>query len=156
MDIGSGPGQHSKYFKDKDLQVTCIDISPNMVDACKARGIEAYEMDLYSLNFEEETFDAIWSMNCLLHVPKSSLGSVLHNIKKIMKSGGYFYLGVYGGYDFEGIWEEDSYIPNRFFSFYPDEEIKEVVRKEFEIISFDVIPMEGMRNDYQSIILRKG
>jgi hypothetical protein len=94
-------------------------------------------------------------MNSLLHVPKSSLVSVLNNIKQIIKSGGYFYIWVYGGYNFEGVWDEDPYSPNRFFSFYQDEEIKEVVSKEFEIIHFDIVPMGGMRADYQSIILRK-
>jgi Holliday junction resolvasome RuvABC ATP-dependent DNA helicase subunit len=48
-------------------------------------------------------------------------------------------MGVYGGYNFEGAWDEDPYSPNRFFSFYQDEEIKEVVSKEFEIIRFDIV-----------------
>lgn len=155
LDIESGPGQHSKYFTDKDIKATCVDISPNMVAACREKGLEAYVMDFYSLDFEEERFNAVWSMNSLLHVPKSSLELVINNIKQIIKSGGYFYMGVYGGYNFEGVWDEDPYIPNRFFSFYQDEEIKEVVSKGFEIINFDIVPMEGMTADYQSIILRK-
>jgi SAM-dependent methyltransferase len=155
MDLGSGPGQHGKFFKDKGLAVTCVDISANMIEACKEKGLDACVMDLYSLDFDDATFDAIWSMNCLLHVPKSSLGPVLHNIKRVMKQGGYFYMGVYGGYQHEGIWEEDPYTPHRFFSFYEDNEIKKVVSKEFEIIQFVTVPMEGMTTDYQSIILKK-
>lgn len=155
LDIGSGPGHHSKYFTDKGLKVICTDISSNMVRACREKGLEAYVMDFYSLDFGEERFDAVWSMNCLLHVPKSSLVSVLNNIKKILKPGGYFYMGVYGGYDFEGVWEGDPYTPNRFFSFYENEEIKKVVSREFEIINFEIVPMEGKKEEYQSIILRK-
>ncbi|MBP1990601.1 class I SAM-dependent methyltransferase [Paenibacillus eucommiae] len=155
LDIGSGPGQHSMYFKQKGLNAACVDISPNMVNACKEKGLEAYVMDLYALDFGERVFDAVWSMNCLLHVPKSSLELVLRNIKAFLKPGGYFYLGVYGGYDFEGIWEDDPYSPNRFFSFYEDEELKKAVSSEFELVHFESLPMEGMSTDYQSLVLRK-
>jgi SAM-dependent methyltransferase len=155
LDLGSGPGKHGLYFKDNGLDVTCIDLSPNMIEACQAKGLDARVMDLYNLDFEEGTFDAVWSMNCLLHVPKNTLEAVLHDIKRVMKPGGYFYMGVYGGYQHEGVWEEDPYTPHRFFSFYEDEAIKKVVSRVFEIVRFEHIPMEGMNTDYQSMILKK-
>jgi len=42
-------------------------------------------------------------MNSLLHVPKSDLPRVLTSIDSVLDDGGLFYMGVYGGEDFEVI-----------------------------------------------------
>lgn len=155
LDLGSGPGKQGKIFKDKGIDVTCIDISEEMVKACRERGLKSYVIDFYNLSFEKETFDAAWAMNTLLHVPKNSINEVLQNIKKILKTNGIFYLGLYGGYDFEGIWEDDFYEPKRFFAFYNDKKVKEIVSKYFDIIEFNIIQIEERKPHYQSLILRK-
>lgn len=155
LDVGAGSGQHGKYLSDCGLEVTCIDISPKMIEVCKNKGLEAYVMDFYSIDFPEETFDAIWSMNALLHVPKKSLDVVLTNIKKVLKPGGYFYFGLYGGYESEGVWEEDFYEPKRFFSFYEHEEIQKKVNSVFEMVDFHIIRTESMTMDYQAMVLKK-
>lgn len=155
LDLGSGPGKQGRIFKDNGIDVTCIDISEEMVQACKTKSLKAYEMDFYNLNFENESFDVVWSMNTLLHVPKNSIDKVLSNIKRILKPNGICYIGIYGGYDFEGIWQEDSYNPKRFFSFYNDNRIKEIVEKHFDIEQFDIVLIEDSKLHYQTLILRK-
>ena len=67
-------------------------------------------------------------------------------------------MGVYGGHDSEGIWDEDSYRPKRFFSFFDDAHIKNLVSKIFDIVSFKRITIEEITSSglhYQSVILRK-
>ena len=66
-------------------------------------------------------------------------------------------MGVHGGYDFEGVWEEDAYEPKRFFSFYDDEHLKEVLNKVFDINSFKQITPGDSNSDlhFQSLTLRK-
>ena len=134
VDVGAGTGQQGQYLKEHGHEVTCIDLSSEMVQRCKARGLDAYEMDFYAIDFPPASFDAAWSMNTLLHVPKSSFRKVFLNIKNVLKQDGLFYFGMYGGKDFEGIWEEDIYEPNRFFSFYEHEAIKEKAGDLFEIV----------------------
>lgn len=155
LDIGAGSGQHGKYLLDHNMDVTCIDLSPNMVETCRAKGIKAEVMDYYTLNFDAESFDAVWAMNTLLHVPKVSLPAVLKNIHTVLSEDGMFYMGVYGGKDSEGVWEHDSYVPKRFFSFYTNDDILEVVSPLFEIVNFHVIPEAGGSMDFQSLLLRK-
>ncbi|WP_158217642.1 class I SAM-dependent methyltransferase [Lottiidibacillus patelloidae] len=77
LDLGAGPGLQSLYFQQLNIQVTAIDLSSEMVRLCKEKGISAHEMDLSNLQFENGTFDAVWSMNSLLHVPKKSLRPIL-------------------------------------------------------------------------------
>ncbi|MBD0383030.1 class I SAM-dependent methyltransferase [Paenibacillus sedimenti] len=155
LDLGSGPGHQATYLQEHGCDVTCVDLSEEMVRICKDKGLEAYTMDFYSLDLEPETFDAVWTMNALLHVPKQSLKQVLVGIERVLKPNGLLYLGMYGGYESEGIWEEDSYRPQRFFAFYDDEHIQRIVGEVFEIEQFRVLPMEGMTVHYQSIIARK-
>ena len=154
LEIGAGHGRDSAYFQSKGLKVVCIDFSPEMVKLCRAKNLEAYQMDFYNLNFAPGSFDAIWALNCLLHVNKSSLPTILENIKGVLKPGGIFFLGLYGGYDFEGIWDGDHYEPKRFFSFYTDEQLQEVVQRYFTITYFKCIPVNE-RVHFQSMILKK-
>lgn len=155
LDIGAGAGLYGKYFKNNGLEVTCIDISSSMIKLCKEKGLNAYVMDFYNLKFEKNYFDVIWSLNTLLHVPKKSIEEVLKNIKRVLKPNGLFYLGLYGGDNFEGIWKEDIYEPKRFFSFYKDEMIKELVQKYFEIESFETIKINNGHMKFQSILAKR-
>jgi SAM-dependent methyltransferase len=112
-------------------------------------------MDMVDLDFPDASFDAVYALNSLLHLTKAELPAVLQNIRRVLKANGLFFLGTYGGYDFEGVWEQDSYDPKRFFSFHSDEGIRQVVTKYFTLLSFQQI-MPGDNNiHFQSLILRK-
>jgi len=154
LDLGAGSGVYGKYFENNGLEVTCIDLSSGMIKLCKEKGLYAHIMDFYNLEFEENSFDVIWSLNTLLHVPKKSIEKIFKNIKRVLKPNGLFYLGLYGGDDFEGIWEEDFYEPKRFFSFYKDEMIKELVQKYFEIESFESVKVDNRHMRFQSILAK--
>ena len=155
LEVGAGHGRDSKFFQENGFQVTCIDLSPEMVRLCQQKGLDARLMDMIDLDFPAHSFDAVYSLNSLLHLPKKEFPIVLQNIRKILKANGLFFLGMYGGYDFEGIWEMDSYIPKRFFSFHSDEGLKHAVTESFELLSFrPIIPGDGALH-FQSLILRK-
>lgn len=158
LEIGAGTGHDSLYFQNQGLATISTDLSPEMVQLCIEKGLTAKVMDFAQLDFPDEYVDSIWSLNCLLHVPKSEIKAVLEELKRVLKPSGLFYLGVYGGEDYEGIWEEDSYTPKRFFSFFADETIKPLLSQFFQIEYFHIVPKEeiGGNFHFQSIILRKG
>lgn len=155
LDVGAGAGQHSEYLTSKGFDVHCIDNSAEMVQFCRARNLTATVMDFYSMEFPDAAFDAVWSMNALLHVPKKSLPIVLEGIHRIMKPGGLCYLGLYGGHDHEGIWENDPYMPQRFFSFFTHEGIREAAGADFEIVDFHIVEMPQSSVDFHSMVLRR-
>lgn len=155
LDIGAGTGIYGQIFKKAGFDVTCIDISPKMIQSCEEKGLNAIVMDLSNLNFKEESFDTVWSMNSLLHIPNNDIERVLVNIKEVLKNEGIFYFGIYGGYDSEGIWEDDSCNPKRFFSFYTNENLKYIVNKFFKVISFNNVKLKNNNLIYQSLILQK-
>ncbi len=155
LEIGAGPGHFGAYFRDLGLDVTCTDLSPAMVALCRAKGLRAYVMDFLNLDFPPASFDAVFAMNCLLHVPSADLERVLASIRRLLRPNGLFFYGVYGGYSFEGIWPEDHHQPNRYFTFYEDDELRRRVSGLFDEVSFRAISIEGdSESHFQSLILR--
>ena len=154
LDLGAGSGLYAKYLADAGLNVTCIDLSESMVNLCKKKELEAYVMDFYNLDFKENQFDIVWSLNTLLHVPNQELDLVLEGIRRVLKPSGLFYLGLYGGEDTEGIYEMDSYRPKRFFSLYKEETIQEKIGRYFFIEKFQVIQVNHHDMKFYSMIIR--
>jgi SAM-dependent methyltransferase len=59
LDVGCGAGSHSLYLqKEKNLDVTAIDISTNAIKACQLRGVKNAKVQNI-LDFENEKFDTI-------------------------------------------------------------------------------------------------
>jgi SAM-dependent methyltransferase len=142
--------KYDRYANDRDKR----EIAPWRVQE-RDHLITIFIMDFYHLGFREASFDAIWALNCLLHVSKKDLRKVLQGIKTVLKPRGLFYLGMWGGIEFEGVWENDSYIPQRFFAFYPDQRLQAVVADFFEVLYFRPISIEGRELHFQSMILGK-
>jgi len=154
LEIGAGTGQDSVFFADNQLDVIAIDLSSAMVELCRAKGIDARVMDLLHLDFPAESFDAAYAMNCLLHVPNVDLPASLAAIAAVLRPGGLFFLGVYGGNGSEGVAEWDhQHDPPRFFSWRTDEQLQEFARGSFEIVDFHVVGSDEYR--FQSLTLRK-
>jgi SAM-dependent methyltransferase len=110
-------------------------------------------MDFLHLGFPPDSFDAVYALNCLLHVPNADLPAVLEAIRTVLRPGGMFFLGVYGGPGTEGVAEDDVHDPPRFFSWRTDEQIEEFALRSFEIVDFHVIDVGELR--FQSLTLRR-
>jgi cyclopropane fatty-acyl-phospholipid synthase-like methyltransferase len=154
LEIGAGTGLHGKYFQNNGLDVICTDLSPNMVACCQEKGLQAYTMDFLNLDFPSQSFDAVFAMNCLLHVPRRDLPQVLKGIRELLNPKGLFYWGQYGGIEQEGVYDEDHYSPKRFFSFLTDEQFTDYAARYFELFSFNRINLEGDEMHYHRMILR--
>jgi SAM-dependent methyltransferase len=154
LELGAATGADAAFFVEKGFDVVCIDLSPEMVRRCRNKGLTAHVMDVGDLRFEAGTFDAVYAKNCLVHVPKAELETALGAIARVLRPGGLFYLSMYGGREFEGVWEGDSWEPKRFFSFHTDESLRRAVTRSFEICSFERISEGFSGHHYQSLILR--
>jgi SAM-dependent methyltransferase len=156
LDIGAGTGLHGEFFQDQGMRVVCTDLSPEMVKRCSDKGLEAYVMDFLHLDVPRDSFDAVFAMNCLLHVPKENLPQALKEIQRILRKNGIFYWGQYGGVEKDGVYEGDHYVPKRYFSFVTDEWLRTLVRELFDVVSFRTIELEEEEDfHFQSLILRK-
>jgi SAM-dependent methyltransferase len=136
LEIGAGTGDDSLFFQDHGMEVTCTDLSPENVRRCLSKGLNAIELDFKNLGFPSSSFDAIYAMNCLLHAPQKDFEVILESIYDLLKPTGLFFLGQYGGREFEGSYPEDHYNPKRFFSFLTDAQIQRLAGAKFKIEHF--------------------
>jgi SAM-dependent methyltransferase len=153
LEIGAGTGQDSAFFQDHGLQVVATDLSAAMVAYCRKKGIDARVMDFLHLDFPAGSFDAVYALNCLLHVPNADLPVVLQAIREILRPGGLFFLGAYGGQGDEGVDEDDSHDPPRFFSWRTDEQIQQFARQAFDVVDFHVVGRDEIH--FQSLTLSR-
>jgi SAM-dependent methyltransferase len=153
LEIGAGTGQDAAFFAANGLDVTATDLSPEMVARCRAKGLRAHVMDFLRLDFPADSFDAVHAMNCLLHVPDADLPAVLATVARLLRPAGLFFVGVYGGWDGEGVWDGDSHTPPRFFSNWSDARLQEFSRRDFEVVDFHTSGTGQER--FQSLTLRR-
>jgi len=153
LEIGAGPGHDSAFFAGHGLQVVATDLSPAMVGFCRQKGLDAHVMDFLHLDFPAGSFDAVHALNCLLHVPNADLPEVLAAIRAVLRPGGWFYMGVYGGNGHEGPTRDDLHEPARFFSWRTDEQIRGYAIRYFGLFDFHVI--EPGQLHFQSLTMRR-
>ncbi len=154
LEVGAGPGHDSLYFQEQGLRVLCTDLSPDMVERCQAKGLDARVADFLSLGVPPASFDAVYALNCLLHVPTTDLPRVLTAISEVLVPGGLLYVGTWGGKDEEGPVDDPRYPVPRFFAFRSDQVMRELLAEQFDILSFAAVDMAN-DNRFQSFMLQK-
>ena len=84
IEFGAGAGQDAVELMTAGLNVVAMDLSPENVEKCRARGIDAHVGDFYSLDLPDGGYEAGWAMSTLLHVPDSDLDQVLAEIIRVL------------------------------------------------------------------------
>ena len=154
LEIGAGTGRHGLWFQDAGMQVLCTDASPEMVAHCRQSGLRAEVQDFLSL-WVPSPVSAVFSMNCLLHVPLADLPAVLAAIDRCLEPGGLVFWGQYGGSRREGTRDDDHYVPKRFFSSQTDEELLATAAERFELVEFHTVSLDwDDGNHFQALTLR--
>lgn len=87
LDVGCGDGALTASIVARGADVVGVDSSPSLVEAARARGIDARAMDVYALPFREE-FDAAFSNAALHWMLEPDLA--LANISRALKPRGRF------------------------------------------------------------------
>lgn len=154
LEVGAGPGHDSRYFQEQGLRVLCTDLSPAMVELCKAKGLDARVADFLSLGVPPASRDAVYALNCLLHVPTPDMPRVLEAISEVLVPGGLLYAGTWGGDNEEGPVADPRYPAPRFFAFRSDQVMRQLLGERFDILSFTVFESAG-DGRFQSFMLQK-
>ncbi len=94
LDLGCGDGRLTKALQDLGIVVTGVDYSDNLVQAAKALGLVAEQMDAHELTFTNE-FNAVFS-NAALHWMKQP-EKVIAGVKRALKPNGRF-VAEFGGH----------------------------------------------------------
>lgn len=88
LDLGCGDGQLTVRLAATGAQVTGADLSPEMVAAARARGLDAQTANAEALPFADSSFDAVFS-NAALHWVRDH-DAMQAQVHRVLKPGGRF------------------------------------------------------------------
>jgi SAM-dependent methyltransferase len=98
LDLGCGPGRDLAHFRKAGFRVIGLDYSLNLLRiAVNVSGQRVVVGDLGMPPFATGTFDAVWAIASLLHVPRHHIGSVLPGIRRLLKPSGVFVASIREG-----------------------------------------------------------
>lgn len=101
LEIGCGPGNISRYLLTKrpDLNITGIDVAPNMVALAKQNNPSAQfqVMDAQSINSLQTHFDAIIVGFCLPYLDREAVQKLIKDAAQILNKNGVLYLSTIEG-----------------------------------------------------------
>lgn len=153
LDVGSGPGRDAFILKQGGLDVTCLDASKTMIKLAREKGLESVLGDFNEIPFPDESFDGVWAYTSLLHIPKAEIEKPLDEIRRVLKPGGIFGLGLIEG-ETEGYKEIGGIDATRWFSFYKKDEVIGLLGKnDFEILYFE--QFKPKTKNYLNFIAKK-
>jgi len=98
LDAGAGTGRHAYYAARDDADVVAVDIGP-AVDVARLNTVDlpnvlAVQADLYDLPFAEGTFDFVYSIGVLHHLPDPP--AAFRELLRVLRPGGEVAVYLYG------------------------------------------------------------
>lgn len=101
LDVGCGTGNFSVKLAQRGCKVVGIDISDEMLDIARSKAklknlnIEFHNMDVYNLAFEDNSFDAVFSMAAFEFINRPA--AALDEMMRVVKDEGQVLIGTISG-----------------------------------------------------------
>lgn len=162
LDVGCAGGVKTQYLVERELNVTGIDFSENMIKIAKERVPQANFLvyDMNAMDSFEGMYDGIYLSAVILHVPKDQIVALLRKIVKHLKDGGYLYIAVKEKREHEPeeeikVENELGYTYERFFSYFLVDEVIQYLNIAGLHMTTAILTTAGRRNWIQ-VIGKKG
>lgn len=143
LDAGCANGRDVGYFLKQGYQVTGIDLCDPFLKLAKQDYPEVtfLKMDFRQLTFKDRSFNAIWAMASLLHIPKEEIPDTLKGFYRILKPKGIFLVSVMEG-SFNSLRENPKLNwPERHFSDFQRNELQSLLKDAgFKILRLSLKP----------------
>lgn len=152
-DIGIGNGFTLKFFYNKGVRTTGVDISPYLVNyfnevfTAEKMNIELTEADITKSNFGEGIYDLVTCFDVLEHLPDEGLNVAIKNIASSLKPEGILIGTVPLG---ENLEDTRVICPDCGYKFHPNghhqsfqsfDDIKKMLNSYFEVLKFGEVPV---------------
>jgi ubiquinone/menaquinone biosynthesis C-methylase UbiE len=130
LDAGCGPGRDVEYFMEDGLQAIGVDLSLGQIKEAKKRVPkgEFKKSDFRKMSFKDGSFDGVWSVTSLIHLPKTEVEKSLKEFNRVLDKKGIVYISVKQGEGSEIVKKEKYNNEPRTIYFYGQQEMEELVR----------------------------
>jgi len=157
LDVGLGPGVDAVALAAEGMSVSGVDLSSEHVRLARGAGIDAYVAAAQEMPFADSSFDAIWCVSVLMHMPDADLHDALDEFTRVLRPRGVAALGMWGGDGTTGVNPDDTIYPPRYFNWRTDDAMQAAIGAHATIEKFDtwsVTWREDLDLTYQWCIAR--
>lgn len=121
LDLGCGPGFYAAWLAARGFTVRAVDASAEMVALAAALpGVNARQARFDEID-AEGAYDGIWANFSLLHAPRTDLPAHLARLRRALRPGGLFHIGMKLGSG------EGADRIGRFYAYYGEEELLDLL-----------------------------
>ena len=132
-EVGCGAGRDGLALVGSGCAYTGVDLSPAAVRICRERGLAAVEGSATDLPFAPDSFDAVWSMSTLMHLPGDGFTLAIHELSRVARRGAIVEIGVWG-HTTNREWTSPD---GRYFNHRTDDQLHDELQALGDVVSFD-------------------
>lgn len=118
LDLGCGPGNAAGWLATQGHHALATDASPEMIALAAAYPGVTAQLATFDDLTQVAEFDGIYANFSLLHLPKDAFAQALTSVKRALKPGGIFHLGLKQG---KGSGRDHL---GRYYSYYTEAELE--------------------------------
>ena len=133
LEVGCGAGRDGVILSESGCAYAGVDLSPAAVQTCRDRGLNAVEASAIDLPFNDDSFDAAWSMSTLMHLPGDGFARAIQELGRVVRSGGMVEIGVWGHTSSREWTSPDG----RYFNHRSDEQFQHDLDVLGNVVAFD-------------------
>ncbi len=157
LDLGCGPGQDSRYLRQRGLHVVGLDLTQPFLQRARRRSpkLPLVQADIQYLPFSPESFGGIWAAASLIHLPKTTLKQVLRQVRALIRPSGIlaatFLHGKGAGF------LPDQWIPGRYMCKWLKPELQKVFQQAgWHIISLQTVSNRERKGRWLNVMAKRG
>lgn len=162
LDAGCGSGRDTMLFLQGGFDATGIDLSSGLIEEAKKENPECKFLvgDMRHLPFPNNDFDGVWASASLLHFEtRQDVEKSIQEFNRVLKKHGILYVSVklQTGKEKTGLEEDKRFTEPRFFQYFTQDEIHELIKDGGFTISISTIEQSRSRADIKwvQIIAKK-
>lgn len=130
-DMGCGPGQVARYLHERGARACGVDLSAGMVERARSLhpDIPFTQGDMLALDdVADDSYGGVAAFYSIIHVPRSSVGRALLELKRVLRPSGVLLLAFHVGRETVHREEWWGKAVSLDFNFFEPEEIKEQLK----------------------------
>jgi SAM-dependent methyltransferase len=154
LEVGTGPGRDAGAFVAAGLATFGVDLSHEFAVFAAKTGAAMTNATARALPFRDGSFDVVWSMSTLMHIPDSAIEASLGELRRVLRPVGVAAIGVWGGRDVEQRLA-GNYEPPRYFCRRSDDRWRSLLAAIGTVVAFDTWHREADEFYYQWAVVRR-